>query len=137
MINCEVVSISQVWMGFRVPPGFALSLEAYKDFMSLTGVDEEIKAHLDKVDHDFENIEHFNEVGSQLRNIVETRELPTEMRDAILSHYRELCRRCNTEELAVSVRSAGAASHPGQYETYLNVIGESDFLDKVRKLFDC
>jgi len=122
-------------MGLRVPPGFALSLDAYKDFMSLTGAADEIKAHLDKSDYDFENIQHFNEVGVQLRNIVETKELPAEMKDAILSHYRELCRRCNTHELAVSVRSAGTASHPGQYETYLNVIGESDFLDKVRKVW--
>ncbi len=122
-------------MGLRVPPGFALSLEAYKDFMSLTGVDEEVKAHLNKADHDFENIQHFNEVGATLRNIVESRELPPEMRDAILSHYRELCSRCNTDELAVSVRSAGAASHPGQYETYLNVIGESGLLEKIKKVW--
>lgn len=122
-------------MGLRVPPGFALSLEAYKDFMSLTGADEEVKALLDKVDHDFENIKHFNEAGATLRNIVEAKELPSEMSDTILSFYQDLCRSCNAEDLAVSVRSAGAASHPGQYETYLNVIGESDLLDKIRKVW--
>lgn len=122
-------------MGLRVPPGFALSLEAYKDFMSLTGADEEIKEHLDKADHDFENIQHFNEVGADLRNIVETKELPPDLRDAILSYYRELCARCHAENLAVSVRSAGTASHPGQYETYLNVTGESELLEKIKKVW--
>ena len=122
-------------MGLRVPPGFALTLEAYKDFMSLTGADKEIKKHLDSLDHDFENIQHFNDVGARLRDIVETREFPPEMKNELLSQYRELCSRCRTENLAVSVRSAGAASHPGQYETYLNVSGESDFLDKIKKVW--
>jgi pyruvate,water dikinase len=122
-------------MGLRVPPGFALTLDAYKDFMSLTGADKEIKKYLDSLDHDFENIQHFNDVGARLRDIVETREFPPEMKDELLSQYRELCSRCRTETLAVSVRSAGAASHPGQYETYLNVIGESDFLDKIKKVW--
>ncbi len=122
-------------MGLRVPPGFALTLEAYKDFMSLTGADKEIKKHLDSVDHDFETIQHFNDVGARLRNIVEAREFPSEMQETFLSRYRELCSRCRMQDLAVSVRSAGAASHPGQYETYLNVIGESDFLDKIKKVW--
>ena len=33
-------------LGLRVPPGFALSLEAYRGFMSMTGADEEIKEYL-------------------------------------------------------------------------------------------
>jgi pyruvate,water dikinase len=33
--------------------------------------------------------------------------------------------------MSVSVRSAGVASHPGQYETYLNIIGVSDLLKKI------
>ncbi len=32
-------------MGLRVPPGFALSVEAYKDFMSMTGANDDIKEY--------------------------------------------------------------------------------------------
>ncbi|MBA7543639.1 hypothetical protein ES705_35976 [subsurface metagenome] len=35
-------------IGLRVPPGFALSVEAYKDFMSMTGVVDEIGEYLAK-----------------------------------------------------------------------------------------
>ncbi|MBL7211844.1 MAG: PEP/pyruvate-binding domain-containing protein [Desulfobacteraceae bacterium] len=122
-------------MGLRVPQGFALSLEAYKDFMSLTGAAEEIKEYLGKANHDFEEIRHFNEASAELRRIVESKDLPPEMKEAIVSHYQELCRRCIVEEVAVSTRSAGAASHPGQYQTYLNVIGESDLREKVIKVW--
>ena len=122
-------------MGLRVPPGFALSLKAYKDFMSLTGADREIKECLDNVGHGFENIQHFNEAGAELRRIVESKDMPREMREAILSRYQELCQRCNIEEMAVSTRSAGAASHPGQYETHLNVRGDLDVIEKIIKVW--
>ncbi len=122
-------------MGLRVPPGFALSLEAYKDFMSITGAGREIKKYLDNVDHGFENIQHFNEASVELRRIVESKEMPREIGEAVLSHYQELCRRWNIEEMAVSIRSAGAASHPGQYETHLNVRGDLDIIEKIKKVW--
>ena len=122
-------------MGLRVPPGFALSLEAYKDFMSLTGADGEIKEYLDNVDHGFENIQHFNEASVALRKIVESKEMPQDMRELVLSHYQALCQRCKVEEMAVSTRSAGAASHPGQYETHLNVRGDLDVIEKIIKVW--
>ncbi len=122
-------------MGLRVPPGFALSLEAYKDFMSLTGADKEIREYLDGVDHSFEKIQHFNEASVALRKIVESKEMPTEMEEAILTYYARLCEKCNMEDLAVSTRSAGAASHPGQYETHLNVQGSRDVIENVIKVW--
>ena len=122
-------------IGLRVPPGFALSLEAYRDFMSLTGADREIKKYLDNVGHGFESIQHFNEAGDELRRIVESKDMPQEMRETVLSHYRELCQRCDIEVIAVSTRSAGAASHPGQYETHLNVRGDLDVIEKIKKVW--
>ncbi len=122
-------------MGLRVPPGFALSLEAYKEFMSLTGADREIKEYLEGVDHGFEKIENFNEASVALREIVESKKMPPEMEEAILSYYARLCEKCNMEDVAVSTRSAGAASHPGQYETHLNVQGNRDVIENVIKVW--
>jgi pyruvate,water dikinase len=121
--------------GLRVPPGFALSLEAYKDFMSLTGAAEEIKHYLDKADHDFATIQQCNEASAHLRGIVESKKLPQGMREAIVTQYQELCGRCNAEDVAVATRSAGVVSHPGQYETHLNVRGESDLIEKIIKVW--
>ncbi|UCE54415.1 MAG: PEP/pyruvate-binding domain-containing protein [Desulfobacterales bacterium] len=122
-------------MGLRVPPGFALSLEAYKDFMFLTGADMEIKEYLDNVIHGFEKIQHFNAASEELRWIVESKEMPREMSAAILSHYQELCQRWDMKDMAVSTRSAGASSHPGQYETHLNVRGDQDIIEKIIKVW--
>lgn len=122
-------------LGLRVPPGFAISLEAYKDFMSLTGADMEVKEYLDTIGHGFESIPHFNEASTELRRIVESKDMPREIREVISSHYQELCQRWNTEEMAVSTRSAGAASHPGQYETHLNVRGDLDVIEKIKMVW--
>jgi len=122
-------------LGLRVPPGFALSLDAYKNFMSLTGADEEIKEYLDKAGFSFDKIQHFNEASASLREIVESKALPAEIKDRILSYYEKLCDRCKVEDAAVATRSAGAASHPGQYETHLNVRGKSDLIEKIVKVW--
>ena len=60
--------------------------------------------------------------------------MPREIEEIVLCYYKELCRRY-AAEVAVSVRSAGTVSHPGQYETYLNIIGESDLIDKVKRVW--
>ena len=122
-------------IGLRVPPGFALSLDAYRLFMSETGADKEINQYLNGLNHGFETIDQFNEASAELRRIVESKEMPGEMKDQILLHYREICRKSSKERVPVSTRSAGAASHPGQYETHLNVIGESDLIKNIIKVW--
>ena len=122
-------------IGLRVPPGFSLSLDAYRRFMSETGADKEIDKYLNGLKHGFETIDQFNEASAELRKIVESKEMPGEMKDRILSYYREIGRKCNAERVAVSTRSAGASSHPGQYETHLNVIGESDLIRNIIKVW--
>jgi len=119
-------------MGLRVPPGFALSVEAYRDFMDMTGVVDEIRQYLDKAKP--KDIKQFNQSSADIRKIVQSKDMPREVEKLIVSYYRELCRKC-ADEVAVSTRSAGPASHPGQYETFLNVIGELDLVDKVKKVW--
>ena len=121
-------------MGVRVPPGFALSVEMYTDFLNMTGAIYEIRQILRGfVGTSFKG---FNEISANIRQIVESKAMPQEMGETIASHYEALCQRCcNTAEVAVSTRSAGPASHPGQYETYLNVRGRSDLIDKIKRVW--
>jgi pyruvate,water dikinase len=121
-------------IGLRVPPGFALSLEAYRDFMVQTNAGQEIEDYLTRLSGAVENIEQFNRASRDIRQIVESKEMPETMKDTILSFYDGLCRRCDCV-VAVSTRSAGPVSHPGQYETYLNVKGKIDLLEKIRKVW--
>lgn len=122
-------------IGLPVPPGFALSVEAYKDFLTETNAAQEIRQYLLKFSEGLKSIEQFNEASKEIRQIVEMKEIPGIMREKILSSYDDLCRKCGVADVAVSTRSAGPVSHPGQYETYLNVKGESELLEKVKKVW--
>ena len=119
-------------MGLRVPPGFALSVEAYQDFMNMTGAVDEIRKYLAKSRP--KDLKQFNQSSAKICQIVQSKAMPGEMEEVVVSHYKELCRRC-AAEVAVSTRSAGTASHPGQYDTYLNVVGGLDLVDKIKKVW--
>jgi pyruvate,water dikinase len=138
--HCEIVGKKcgnlgeMAKIGLPVPPGFALSVEAYKDFMIQTNARREIRNYLSQLGGDVETIEQFNQASRDIRQIVESKEMPEAMKDTILSFYDGLCRRCDCI-VAVSTRSAGPMSHPGQYETYLNVKGNADLLEKIKKVW--
>ncbi|MDD3654632.1 MAG: PEP/pyruvate-binding domain-containing protein [Desulfotomaculaceae bacterium] len=122
-------------IGLPVPPGFALSVEAYEYFLKETNAIEDIKKYLQKFSGGPKTIKEFNEASKEIRLIVEAKKIPQTIGKEIMSYYKDLCRKCGAEKVAVSVRSAGPKSHPGQYETYLNVNGESDLLEKVKKVW--
>ena len=122
-------------LGLPVPPGFALSVKAYQDFLEETEAIHEIRDYLSRFAGSIDSIEGFNEASREIRQIVESKEMPEAMRDIVLAYYDDLCRECNVKEAAVSTRSAGPVSHPGQYETYLNVKGKLDLLQKIIKVW--
>lgn len=122
-------------MGLPVPRGFALCVETYRDFMNMSGAIYEIREFINDSGSLPQELGQFNELSANLRKIIQSKNMPQEIAQSILTHYRELCQKCHTQEVAVSIRSAGTISHPGQYETYLNVAGESEILDKIKKVW--
>lgn len=116
-----------------VPSGFAISAKAEERFLNVTGALREIQELLTEVG-ELKDINLQAEVSVKIRHIVESKEIPTDLCDAIRTHYEELCHK-RGQEVAVSVRSAGAKSHPGQYETYLNVRGDQRVLEMVKKVW--
>jgi pyruvate,water dikinase len=122
-------------IGLPIPPGFAVSVEAYTDFLFQTNAIREIQDYLSQLTEEFKTIQQFNQASKDIRQIVELKEMPGAMKELFLSCYDHLCLQCHCTDVAVSTRSAGPASHPGQYETYLNVKGKKDLLEKIRKVW--
>jgi pyruvate,water dikinase len=124
--------------GIPVPPGFALSLEAYKRFMNETGTVTEIRAYLEDFHADPDNpadLSKFDAASKAIRHIVESREMPGDMRSVIAQHYEDLCKKSLAKDVPVATRSAGTASHPGQYESYLHVKGIPSVLRNITKVW--
>jgi pyruvate,water dikinase len=124
--------------GIRVPHGFALSLRGYEKFMKETGAVEKIRGYLAALDADPDNpadISKFDRAAETIRGIVESKGMPGDMEAAIAQSYGELCMKSHMENVPVAVRSAGRASHPGQYETFLHVSGTSGLMENIIKVW--
>jgi pyruvate,water dikinase len=124
--------------GFQVPPGFALSLEAYGRFLDATGAAEDIQrffATFDADPDDPKQLARFTEASTIVREIVESKEMPREIADLVSRYYDDLCGRVGVPDVRVATRSAGPASHPGQYESFMNVTGRVGVLENVVKVW--
>ena len=123
-------------MGLPVPPGFAISIAMYRKFAKESEAAGEISGYISRLGSlKGQNIAVFDKVSQDIRGMIEGKEIPESIRKMVGSHYEELGKKAGVPDVAVSVRSAGTESRPGMFETYLNVIGIEDVLDKVKKVW--
>jgi pyruvate,water dikinase len=124
--------------GIPVPPGFALSLGAYEKFMNETSTIEDVRAYLKTFSADPDrpaDIPEFDRAAEGIRGIVESKQMPNDMKEVIAQHYQGLCKKVGMSDVPVATRSAGTASHPGQYETFLYVSGTSDVMENIIRVW--
>ncbi len=115
--------------GFPVPPGFLITVEAYRNFLAANQLENGIQGLLAAVDaNDPASLEG---ASSQIRALFSVGKLPGKLEEAILSAHTALAAN------AVAVRSSATAedlpemSFAGQQDTYLNVVGEENLLKAV------
>ena len=124
--------------GIRVPNGFAVTAEAYRRTLDEAGAWEPLHEAMAGLDPD--DVEDLARRGARARAIIYGAPLPEAVRKEILAAYRRL-REEYGEDLSVAVRSSATAedlptaSFAGQQETYLNIRGEEQLLDAVRRCF--
>jgi len=125
-----------IQMGLPVPPGYVISIDTYRKFIRETGAYEEILRYAKNLGElKGKGIIVFEEVSKTIRGIIESKDMPLDIKRTISAYYGELCEKLGIPDMAVSVRSAGTESRPGMFETYLNVKGIDDVLDKIKKVW--
>jgi pyruvate,water dikinase len=123
-------------LGLPIPPGFATSIAMYRRFAKETGAAAEIAAYVKQMGQlKGKNIAVFDEMSRKIRGIIESKAMPSALAKMIANHYKELEKKGEAPDGAVSVRSSGTESRPGMFETYLNVVGTEDVLDKIKKVW--
>lgn len=123
-------------MGLSVPPGFAISLDMYREFVKETGAEDEMFSYIQEFgEGKGAGLQIFEEMSKNLRGAIEGKEMLPSARECIASYYGGLCDKTGIENVAVSVRSAGTESRPGMFETYLNVRGIEEVLENVKKVW--
>jgi len=124
--------------GVSVPGGFAVTAYAYKYTMEKAGIDSQIKQILS--DLNTNDIQNLSERGEKIRELIKNTPIPEEVSSEISRYYRQMEERYG-KNVDVAVRSSATAedlpdaSFAGQQETFLNVTGEQELLEKVRECF--
>lgn len=122
-----------------VPPGFAVTAQAYQKFITETGIAKKIYKAIEETVTDVELPSQFEEASRKVRKIIEKTPMPHEIEEAIKKAYKELSKKTKSSKVFVAVRSSATAedlpgaSFAGQQETYLNVSGGKDLVQKTVK----
>ena len=128
-----------VRVGKNVPLGFAVTVNAYKQFIMETGIDQKIRDTMSELGLDKKTEVSFHEASKIITTIVKSTPIPDSIREPIRAAYEELSARYGTENVMVAVRSsatmedAADASYAGQHETYLNITGLEKVLEKIKE----
>ncbi|MFT0548340.1 phosphoenolpyruvate synthase [Allopusillimonas ginsengisoli] len=122
--------------GVRVPGGFATTADAFRDFLKSTGLDQRIADRLSTLDSD--DVRELASAGSEIRQWIVDTPFPADFEQAIRTAFAELDA---DGKGSFAVRSSATAedlpdaSFAGQQETFLNVVGIDDVLDKIKHVF--
>jgi len=123
-----------------IPYGFALTAEAYRLFLRKNGLDKKIADSL-KTLRDSNDTVALQKVGAEIRKIINSAPVPKELEKLITDAYQELSAREKVKNPFVAIRSSATAedlpdaSFAGQQESYLNVTGASQVVEKVRECY--
>ena len=113
-----------------IPDGFAVTAEAYRQFITSTGIADEL---FEAVDVDTEDSRALAEAEQRARQLILDAPWPEDTRSQILAAFEDL-----GSESIVAVRSSATAedlpdaSFAGQQETFLNV-SQEDLLDRIKR----
>ena len=118
--------------GINVPKGFVITADAYKEFLRINSLNELLKDELTKAGRDHTKL---LKAAEKFRKSIKMGKLPENTVNEVKSAYKKL-----GDNILVAVRSSATAedlsdaSFAGQQESYLNIRGIDDVLDKIR---DC
>ena len=124
--------------GIPVPEGFAVTADAYWDFVDANALRHPIGAELQAIR---ERKLSLAAGAKGIREMIARAKFPPAMAEAIRTAYRRLSQGARKEDLDVAVRSSATAedlpeaSFAGQQESFLNIRGEKNLLDAVRRCF--
>ena len=132
-------------LGIRVPFGFAITTDAYDLFIKHNHLDKSINDLLSQINYD----DHINaaRISQKIRRDIQNGNFPIELENEILEAYFTLSCGCydyngqKQTETDVAVRSSATCedssenSFAGQHETFLNVRGNSNLIEKIKACF--
>lgn len=148
-------NLGEMWQSdFPIPPGFAVTADAYWDFIHKTKIIKDIEKVLDKLDVD--DNDALQKASNDINKIIIAEPMPKDMKEQINKAYKMLSAggpekykmlpekaldliKISRDNMFVAVRSSATAedlpdaSFAGQQATYLNMKGDEQVVDAVQR----
>ena len=140
-------------VGMPVPPAFIVTAQAFKKFLYETNISKKIYSILKEIN--YEDTEQLEQKTRQVRQIIVDARIPDDISREVIEAYdnlnvdKEMLDKASSdvveilnaakESVTVAVRSSATtedlatASFAGQQDTYLNIKGQKEVLDAVKK----
>ncbi|MGA7817544.1 phosphoenolpyruvate synthase [Caballeronia sp.] len=124
--------------GVQVPTGFATTAAAFRDFLHHNNLTDRIAKRLELFDVD--DVKALAEAGKEIRQWIVDAPMQPRLEELIRKGFDTL-QAGSPEELSFAVRSSATAedlpdaSFAGQQESYLNVVGIEEVLDRMKHVF--
>ncbi|MEK6843885.1 MAG: phosphoenolpyruvate synthase [Nanoarchaeota archaeon] len=140
---------------FPIPPGFIITAQAYQHLLEKASLHDRMNSLLNKLNVD--NTSELNKISKEVRELISGAKMPEDLEEAILEAYAILdvdkqrlsgatssaldILRKSHEPPFVAVRSSAttedleSASFAGQQESFLNVKGNHNLIQKVKECF--
>lgn len=121
--------------GLPVPPGFVLTIEAYRRFYEFNSLGSRVAAELATIDPD--SPAALGRTARALQTLITGGECPTDLRLEIEKMYSALASSDGTPA-RVAVRSSATAedtaqfSFAGMFESFLNVVGAAALIENIK-----
>ena len=127
-------------VGVQVPDGFATTADAYRRFLSDSGLDQKIADRLVGLDTD--DVTALAAAGQEIRALVRDTPFLPGFEAQVREAYQQLVdKHAGSADLSWAVRSSATAedlpdaSFAGQQETFLNVRGIENILQAIKDVF--
>ena len=152
IVGSKGANLAEIYnLKISVPEGFIITTKAYDYFIENADLKQKINELLEEIDYN--NIKKLDEITKQIRDLMINSEISKDMEEEIIEAYEALSSETSnkltaqeflkkkSKEIFVAVRSSAAikdleeTSFAGQQDTFLNVKGNSNLLEAVKKAF--
>lgn len=134
LVGGKAASLAKMYQaGIKVPETICVTSEAYRSYVTRTGLSEKILLEIERKPFGEMRWEELWDSSLRLRNLFLTTTMPSDLRDELLDAIEEVF-----QDRIVAIRSAAPGedsarmSFAGLHESYLNILGSDAILDHTR-----
>lgn len=124
-------------IGLPVPPGFAITTDAYHRLRGHPEVRETVHRLL--AEAELGDPDGLEQISQKVRGIIEAAPLDSALEEQVRAAYATLCEHCGVDDVPVAVRSSATAedlpdaSFAGEHDSYLWIRGADSVLDRISR----